>query len=276
MRFTRALIPLVRNAPPHVAKKLADQGQSKALAMRLARYERLENMIAQRRIDPWATVGHGYLDRQPGRLAEAYRIENEPADEPGTYANLRLCHSGTRVAGIRDQIDQDLLQRALIGSDGWQRGIEFFFQFACRGARCPDRSHRIADGGVEIAGPRDLYGLCAQLLHAVDELRNPIHFCRNHLRQRLVLARNPPRQQLACPADRGKRVLDFMGQHCRSTQFDAFGFVFVVFRLPGIGQGKDPPSVLTRHWRTADIHPAIADRSGDGRTARHDLRIVGL
>ena len=67
----------------------------------------------------------------------------------------------------------------------------------------------------------------AELLHPIDELRDAVHLPRYQSRQRTVAVARAAFEQLACPADGGQGVLDFMRQYGGGAQFDALIAILV-------------------------------------------------
>ncbi len=72
-------------------------------------------MIGERRVDPRSVVGHLDFDRQFHRPPEAKDVEDEPADETGSYGDRRRLDRAARVARVGDQVDENLHQRAFVG-----------------------------------------------------------------------------------------------------------------------------------------------------------------
>src|SRR5690348_11163525 len=88
MRPPAGFVALVADPAIHVAHELVDQRQPEPLPVLLARDERLEDVVAQRRVDPGPVVADLDLDRQLHRAAEADDVHHQTADEAGADDDL--------------------------------------------------------------------------------------------------------------------------------------------------------------------------------------------
>ena len=126
---------------------------------------------------------------------------------------------------------------------------------------------------MEIAG---LFRWCcrptAELLHPIDKLRDAVHLSRDQACKRTVTVARAAFEQLACPADRGKGILDFVRQYGWCAQFDALIAILVTLSLPDFREGQHAPTRMGGHGRTGQIDAPLPIIDRQRQVPRHELR----
>ena len=126
---------------------------------------------------------------------------------------------------------------------------------------------------MEVAGLfRGRCRAAAELLHPVDEFRDPVHLARDQFRKRTVALVRAAFEQLAGAADRGEGVLDFMRQHGGSAQFDALVPVVVALALADLGKGQHAPAWMRGNRRASQIDAPVPRFDSQDEVACHELR----
>ena len=274
MRPPAGRVAFVADAPVHVAHQLVDQRQAEAMAVLLARDEGLEDVLAHRRIDAGAVVADLDLDRKLYRTTEANGVHHQPADEARPDGDLGRRAFAAGVAGVGEEIDQDLHQRAFVRQHRRKRRIEFLAQCHVEALGRLERLARAADRGVEIERRDRLRLLAPEPLHAVDQGRDPVDLVGDEIGQRLVLVAELARDELRRAADRRQRILDLVREHCRAAYDGAALLVRRTLALPRIRQCDDTPARVARDRRYGQIDESGAPFDFDRQPARDDLFLL--
>ena len=137
---------------------------------------------------------------------------------------------------------------------------------ADRGDRIPDRFVRVHRGGR-------IAGRAAQLLHSVDQPRNPVHFSGDHSSEALVAGGQLAFDELAGTANGRKRVLDFV----RENGGRADGGIAIILAPgivpPCIGHRQHPPAWMRGKRGEGEIDPLLHPVNHQADIARNDRGI---
>src|SRR5262245_60795584 len=202
-----------------VADDLGHERKAKAGPRRLGGDERIEEMRHEIGRNAGAVVLHGDLEWQAYPGLAAWNREAHAGPEGGGEGDLAV---GTlvvdRFGGVLDEVEEHLDELVAASRNRRQRWIVVLDDLDLAGEAVGGDLLHVIEHIVNVDRLPRQRPFVAEDLHAIHELADAFDFGADQLGECAVGLSPLVFDQLGSAPDAGKRVLDFMGEHCGESR----------------------------------------------------------